>query len=74
LLSNGILRQPFTESLAAQAEFFLAKGLTGYDACYAALARELGGIWLTFDSKAHKKIQNQKLSHLLSAGLPSDWP
>jgi predicted nucleic acid-binding protein len=74
LLSNGILRHPFTESLAIQAESFLSKGLTGYDACYAALARELGGIWLTYDGKAHKKIQNQRISHLLSTGLPSNWP
>jgi predicted nucleic acid-binding protein len=28
------------------------KGLTGYDACYAALAKEIGGLWLTFDGKA----------------------
>jgi predicted nucleic acid-binding protein len=74
LLYSGILRHPFTESLAIQAESFLAKGLAGYDACYAALARELSGIWLTYDSKAHRKIQNQKLSHLLSTGLPPTWP
>jgi predicted nucleic acid-binding protein len=74
LLSSGILRHPLTESMAIQAEPFLIKGLTGYDACYAALACELGGIWLTYDGKAHKKIQNQRLSHLLSTGLPPNWP
>jgi predicted nucleic acid-binding protein len=74
LLSGGILRHPMTDSLALQAEFFLAQGLTGYDACYAALARELGGLWLTYDGKAHKRIQRQNVSLLLSRGLPSNWP
>jgi len=74
LLSAGVLRHPMTESLAAQAEFFVAQGLTGYDACYAALARELKGLWLTYDTKAHKRIRRQRVSHLLTEGLPTGWP
>jgi len=74
LLSAGVLRHPMTESLALHAESFLAQGLTGYDACYAALARELRGLWLTYDAKAHKRIRRQRVSHLLTEGLPAGWP
>ena len=74
LLAGGILRTPMTESLALQAEPFLLQGLTGYDACYAALARDLGGFWLTYDRKAHHRIRRQGISHLLSEGLPQSWP
>lgn len=74
LLSGGILRHPMTESLALQAEPFLLRGLTGYDSCYAALARELNGFWLTYDAKAHKRICRLGVSCLLSEGLPSNWP
>ena len=74
LLSGGILRHPMTESLAFQAGPFLSQGLTGYDACYAALARELRGFWLTYDGRAHKRIRRQGISYLLSEGLPPNWP
>lgn len=30
--------------------------LTGYDACYAALALEMGGTWVTFDVAAHERL------------------
>lgn len=30
--------------------------LTGYDACYAALAVELGAVWLTFDTAACHRL------------------
>ncbi len=74
LLAGGILRTPLTESLALQAERFLRLGLTGYDACYAALAGDLQGVWLTYDRKAHSRIRRQGVSHLLSNGLPRNWP
>ena len=74
LLSAGILRHPMTESLALQAESFLSRGLTGYDACYAALAQELHGTWLTYDGEAFKRTRRQGISHLLSKGLPPAWP
>lgn len=74
LLSAGILRHPMTESLALQAEPFLAQGLTGHDAFYAALAGELKGTWLTYDGEACKRIRGLHISHLLSDGSPPDWP
>jgi len=53
LLQGGLMRQPMTEGLAVEANRFVRLGLTGYDGCYAALARDLKGLWLTFDKKAH---------------------
>ena len=73
ILQGGILRHPMTESLAAGASMFVGKGLTGYDACYASLAKELKGVWLTFDKKAHTKIMDLHVSHLLSEGMPPGW-
>jgi len=74
LLSAGVLRHPMTQSLAMHAKPFVAQGLTAYDACYAALAHELRGLWLTYDTEAHKRIRRQRVSHLLTEGLPKDWP
>ena len=51
-----------TENIYTRADRFIKKGLTGYDAVYVALAEELNGVWLTFDTKAHKKIVEEKLS------------
>jgi predicted nucleic acid-binding protein len=62
LMNSGILRQPMTDSLAKLSYDFVIRGLTGYDACYAALALELGGKWLTFDEKAHEKIKRSNIS------------
>ena len=73
LLQGGILRHPMTEDLAIKANRFVKKGLTGYDACYAALALDLKGYWLTYDKKAHKLIMVEKISCLLSDGLPDGW-
>jgi len=44
LIQGGVLRQPMTEKLAGDAARFIAIGLTGCDACYAALARQLQGL------------------------------
>lgn len=74
VLQCGILRYPMTEELASLASIFADKGLTGYDACYAALAKEVKGTWLTFDDQAQKLIQKEKISHALSKSLPADWP
>ncbi len=75
LLQGGILRQPMTKSLAVSAESFVKLGLTGYDACYAALAKQLRGRWLTFDRKAHRRIQKVNVSFLLgSRTMPQKWP
>ncbi len=73
VLNSGILRYPMTEALAENADRFVKSGLTGYDACYAALANETKGKWLTFDRKAHRKIQTENLSVLLDVSLPEGW-
>ena len=75
LLQGGILRQPMTKSLASSADLFVKAGLTGYDASYAALAKQLRGRWLTFDRKAHRKIQKTNVSFLLGGKtMPRKWP
>jgi predicted nucleic acid-binding protein len=73
ILCCGILRYPMTEEVARRAVRFVESGLTGYDAVYAAVAEELGAVWLTFDSRAHARIQDDGLSADLGAGLPPDW-
>ena len=74
LLQGGVFRQPMTERLAVKANHFVTLGLTGHDGCYAALARDLRGIWLTFDERAHRLIQKEKMSFLLDEGMPPGWP
>lgn len=70
ILHSGILRYPMTEKIYLKADRFIKAGLTGYDAVYVALAEELGGIWLTFDTKAHKKIVSENLSlNLFETGI-----
>ena len=70
ILHSGILRYPMTENIYTRADRFIKKGLTGYDAVYVALAEELNGVWLTFDTKAHKKIVEEKLSiNLFETGI-----
>ena len=73
ILNGGILRQPMTKSLATGASRFVRKGLTGYDACYAALASEMKGKWLTFDRQAHAILSGEGISHDLTKGLPRGW-
>ena len=75
LLQGGILRQPMTKSLVVSAESFVKQGLTGYDACYAALAKQLRGQWLTFDKKAHRRIEKSGVSFCLGGrAMPRKWP
>lgn len=73
VLEGGIYRQPMTQGLARRATPFVRKGLTGYDACYAALAADLKGCWITFDDKVHQRIRALKVSHSLARGLPDNW-
>jgi len=47
-----------TENIARHASAFIDKGLTGYGAYYAALAKELEGRRLTFDDKTHHPIMD----------------
>ena len=74
ILYAGIYRQPMTEDLAVKAYPFVKLGLSGYDACYAALSRDLKGQWLTFDEQAHKLIRGKKVSFLIRERMPSHWP
>jgi len=73
LLASGMLRYPMTDNVASKAGRFVSAGLTGYDACYAALAEELGAKWMTFDRKAHLRIKEHEISCDLTEGLPSGW-
>lgn len=73
LLQGGIFRQPMTEELAVEASRLVGLGLTGYDACYAALAKDLKGLWLTFDHKAHRLLERERVSWLLTDSLPKNW-
>ena len=68
VLDGGVYRAPLTTALARLAEGFVQRGLTGYDACYAALARDLGGAWLTFDRKAAGRVGACGRAVLLDAG------
>jgi predicted nucleic acid-binding protein len=73
ILNSGIFRHPMTQELALAADPFIKSGLTGYDACYAGLAKELNGIWLTYDKKAHTQIQEYNISCDLGNNLPAGW-
>lgn len=70
LLEGGVFRHPMTAHLASLADRYTGMGLTGYDACYAALACDLRGKWLTFDQKAHRLIRNEKVSVFLGDETP----
>jgi predicted nucleic acid-binding protein len=73
VLQGGILRQPMTVGLANKANRFVKLGLKGYDACYAALAKDLKGLWLTFDKRAHRLIKKEKVSCFLEDRMPPNW-
>ena len=62
-----------TENIFRRADRFIRMGLTGYDAAYVAMAEELNGQWLTFDSKAHALIRDLNMSIDLTEGLPEGW-
>ncbi len=70
ILEGGLLRHPMTNDLSIKADFYVKSGLTGYDACYAALAKDLKGYWLTYDNKAHSLIVNEGISFSLDNKLP----
>jgi predicted nucleic acid-binding protein len=74
ILQGGLFRQPMTEKLAVRARRYVLLGLTGYDACYAALAEDIKGMWLTFDHKAHQIISREKGSFCLEKSMPPHWP
>ncbi|MBI5512073.1 MAG: type II toxin-antitoxin system VapC family toxin [Deltaproteobacteria bacterium] len=58
LLALPITRAQMTAALTRGAAELVEAGLSGCDAAYAALAREVDGEWLTFDEKAAGLLQN----------------
>jgi predicted nucleic acid-binding protein len=56
LMRVPLKRLSLDASLAAAMEVFVKAGLTGYDAAYAALARQYGAAWMTFDDRAAGKL------------------
>ncbi len=54
------------ELLARAAEIAIQTGLTGYDSVYAATAELLHGQWITFDQKAHQKLEKAGMKGLSS--------
>ncbi|MBI1859666.1 MAG: type II toxin-antitoxin system VapC family toxin [Deltaproteobacteria bacterium] len=60
-------RVPMTNDLAMQGAAFVAAGLTGYDAVYAALTKQLEGIWITYDKAAAKRLGMPKWIRVLNA-------
>lgn len=73
LVESGPLRYPMTGSVAERATTLVATGLSGYDACYVALAAELQGLWLTFDGRACRAVSDSSLALDLAGGLPDGW-
>ena len=66
VLSLGLNRFSMTEEFFAEIRSFQARGLSGYDAAYVALAKMTKGVWLTFDAKAHRLVSSLHLSRLLT--------
>ena len=61
------------ELMAASLALAREHSITVYDACYVALAEELGGVWLTFDGRAVSRLATPELACDLTAGLPEGW-
>ncbi len=66
LLNLPLRRMPVTPDLAVQMHTFMAQGLSGYDAAYAALAYRSQGRWLTYDEEAKRRLSSPDwiVSHL----------
>ena len=54
---RGAASRAEVEDDARVARLAFGHRITGYDACYAALAFELDGKWLTFDRAAHARVE-----------------
>ncbi len=67
LLRLGLRTLGLDESAWQTVAEWSSKGLSGYDATYAALATALGGRWLTADAAAARKLGG------LAASL-NEWP
>ena len=73
LVESGPLRYPMTGAVAMRAAGMVDRGLSGYDACYVALAAELHALWLTFDARACRAVNDAALAINLAAVLPDGW-
>jgi predicted nucleic acid-binding protein len=58
LMSVPVTRVPFGEATAMAMADLVGRGLQGYDAAYAALARQHDAVWLTFDQRASRVLGN----------------
>ena len=67
ILHLGIQRFRMNPELHLSICEFQAIGLSGYDAAYVAVAKQISGTWLTFDAKAHKIIKSFGLSYCLQS-------
>jgi predicted nucleic acid-binding protein len=65
VMDFGIARFNMTGELIRGIRRFQRLGLSGYDAAYVALAEQLGGQWITFDTRAYQAIRKTGLSVLL---------
>jgi predicted nucleic acid-binding protein len=57
--------EPDERLLVTAAEIAFECKVTAYDAAYLALARHLGGVWLTFDEAAYARVKDRRLAKLL---------
>lgn len=73
LVESGPLRCPMTGAVAERATALVDQGLSGYDACYVALAAELQGLWLTLDGRACRAVNDPSLAVDLAGALPDGW-
>lgn len=53
------------ELLARSAEIAIDYKVGGYDAIYLATAEQTEGVWYTFDTLAHNRVQRLRISKLL---------
>ncbi len=65
VMKFGLQRFSMSSELFREVRKFQARGLSGYDSAYVALAKLLHGKWITLDQKAHSKIEDLKLSEVL---------
>lgn len=64
--SLGLARVGNGHDLLARAAAYACEwGVSGYDAVYLALAKLSGGVWLTADAKAARKVRAPGLARLL---------
>lgn len=66
LLALPLTRVSMTSALARDSVALVAKGLSGYDAAYAALAQQIHGVWLTFDAKAAARLGSPRWVRVLT--------